>query len=95
MCGNGAGTFMEAIPVERRVIRMELTAVPTVCYVAVAGPAMPSTAPFRFGTTSMRPTGLTVWASASAGFSLDFFFFPFLLFASSEEKGRKLQTYDR
>jgi len=72
MCGNGCGTFMVIIPVARRLIRMVLPAVPTVCFVAVAGATVPATAPFRVGTTTMQPARASALASAVSGFSLDF-----------------------
>ena len=84
MFGNGVGTGMIHIQVAPRQIRGVLIAVPTGCYVAVAGAILRATARFPFvpSTTLRIATAATASGSAFAGLSpnlLDFYLFTFYL----------------
>jgi hypothetical protein len=79
MFGNSAGIGMVHILVVQRRIQEERIAVPTVCFAAVAGSSAPTTAQFRFVSTTSATlrTRSTSTVSASVGLSLDFCFLSF------------------
>ena len=74
MCMNGVGigiavAITAAVPA---AIRLVLRAGRPVCYGAVTGTIVPTTAGLRFGAASTRTTATSISASGSAGQSLKF-----------------------
>ena len=69
--GVGIGTAAAITAAVQVGFRQVLRAGRAVCYGAVTGTLVPTTAGLRFGTTTTRVAAASVSASGSAGLSLD------------------------
>ena len=66
MYGNGVGTGMEAMQLERRLIPLESLTAPTACYAAAVGTALGGAFVQRIGTSAIPAAGATLSASVSS-----------------------------